>query len=121
MPEEKLLLNLCRDINDIEIRFKLADKKGIKAFFSLSFGDLSVKGFRIQDSKFEDPVTRNLWIVPPVFFDQNKQAHPIAYFSSKEKWEALQEYIIKKYDEAVDHDYFDKTEEEEIEKIVSAI
>lgn len=121
MSEEDITLNLCCNISDIEVRFKLVEKKDIKAIFSLNFGDLSIKGFRIQNSKFEDPITRSLWIVPPVYFDQNKKAHPIAYFSSKEKWEALQKHIMKKYDEAVDHDYFDKSEDEEAIDIVSAL
>lgn len=121
MFNEDIMLNLCCNISDIEIRFKLVEKKDIKAIFSLNFGDLSIKGFRIQTSKFQDPITRSLWIVPPVYFDQNKKAHPIAYFSSKEKWEALQKHIMEKYDEAVDHNYFDKSDDEESTEMLAAI
>src|SRR3989339_854805 len=118
---KKLNLDLCSNIEDIEVKFKLINKPDLLAIFSLDFGSLSVKGYRLQKSKYEDdPITRALWITPPVYFDQTKKAHPIVYFEPKEKWDELRRHIMVKYGEAVDKNYFPEDNEDKSDEMLNA-
>lgn len=82
-------------IDEIGIKIKITDGKQ-KAIVALDFGDFVVKGFRVQESKFENEHGDLLWITPPTYRSPFKH-HPIVYFPDKELWKNLECRIREAY------------------------
>lgn len=102
------------DIEGILIKVKLITEGKLKAIVSLDFDSFVLRGFRIQESQYEDGKGRKLWIVPPSYRGGVKY-HPIVFFPDKNIWEEIQERIFDAYQEAQKNRYgkaFDLSEQE---------
>jgi len=89
------------NFNEIKIKVKITDGNGkLKAIIGLDFGDFVVKGFRIQESQYENEAAggRKLWLTPPSYGDRGGRYHPIFYIPDKDLWERLQAKIWEAYD-----------------------
>ncbi len=87
-------------INFDEIRIKVKITEGkIKAIVSLDFGDFIVKGFRIQESQYENTRGQKLWLTPPAYLGGGRY-HPIFFAPDKAVWEKLEAQIWDSYDTA---------------------
>ncbi len=83
-------------LDEIKIKVKVTDGK-MKAIVSLDFGDFVIKGFRVQQSEFENKNGNKVWVTPPCYKSIYKW-HPIVYFLNKELWKELEDRILKEYD-----------------------
>lgn len=81
-------MNMKIKIDEIKIKIKITDGKQ-KAIVSLDFGDFVIKGFRVQESKFDNNYGDRLWVTPPTYPTAFKY-HPIVYFPDKELWKELE-------------------------------
>jgi len=89
------------DIEKIVIKIKLTDGK-MKAIVALDFGDVVLRGFRVQDSQYENERGEKLWVTPPTYQGGGKY-HPIVFFPDKDFWKRLQIRILDAY-QAADRD-----------------
>lgn len=83
------------NFDEIKIKVKITEGK-IKAIVSLDFGDFIVKGFRIQESQYENTRGQKLWLTPPAYLGGGRY-HPIFFMPDKSLWEGLQTKIWDEY------------------------
>lgn len=86
------------DIEKIVIKIKLTEGK-LKAIVGLDFGDVVIRGFRIQESQHENDRGEKIWITPPSYQGGGRW-HPIAFFPDKELWKRIEVKIYDAYDAA---------------------
>lgn len=102
------------DIENIIVKVKLTEGK-LKAIVGLDFGDMVLRGFRIQESQYQDDKGQNqLWVTPPAYQGGGRY-HPMVFFPDKELWERIQAKILEAYEKALKTRYtkaFDLSEED---------
>ena len=87
-------------INFEEIRIKVKITEGkVKGIVSVDFGDFIIKGFRVQESQFENTRGEKLWLTPPAYLGGGRY-HPIFFAPDKAIWEQLEAKIWEAYDTA---------------------
>lgn len=104
------------NVEEIIVKVKLTEGK-LKAIVALDFGDFVLRGFRIQDSDYENERGERLWLTPPVYRGGVKY-HPIVFFTDKDLWGRIQKKIWDSYDEALKTRYtkaYDLSEQEAAE------
>lgn len=84
------------NINEISLKIKILDDKKTKAIITLDFGDFIVKGFRIQESQFQNYKNDNIWLTPPSYPGSGRY-HPIFFMPNKELWKELEIKILEDY------------------------
>lgn len=101
------------NLEAITIKIKFIEEKKLKAIMSINFGEFVVKGFRIQESKFENARGKLLWLTPPTYLGGGRH-HPIFFMPDKERWKLLEEKIWDEYDKQSEQHYrkrFDLTDD----------
>lgn len=53
------------NINEIKVKIKFIENKSLKAIISLDFGEFVIKGFRVQESSYNNENNQGLWLTPP--------------------------------------------------------
>lgn len=92
------------NINEIGVKIKFTEAVKLKAIISLDFQSFTVKGFRIQESSYENVNGDKLWLIPPSYRDSGGRYHPIFYIPDKELWEELEKKIFDEYEkQQVEH------------------
>ncbi len=86
------------DFDEVKIKVKITEGK-VKAIVGVDFGDFLVKGFRIQESQYENPRGQKLWLTPPAYLGGGRY-HPIFFAPDKEIWDKLETKIWDTYDAA---------------------
>lgn len=84
------------DIEKISVKVKVLEDKKTKAIISLDFGDFVVKGFRIQESNYENDSGDKLWLTPPSYQGGPKW-HPIFFVPDEKLWSILAKKIWEEY------------------------
>ncbi|MDD5146889.1 MAG: hypothetical protein PHN39_04100 [Candidatus Pacebacteria bacterium] len=87
------------DVEKIGIKIKLTEGK-LKAIVGLDFGDVIIRGFRIQESQHENDRGEKIWVTPPSYLGGGKW-HPIAFFSDKDLWKKIEGKIYDAYAEVM--------------------
>jgi DNA-binding cell septation regulator SpoVG len=83
------------NIDEVLVKVKVTDGK-LKAIISLDFGDISIKGFRLQTSEHENDFGEKLWLIPPSYKGPYKW-HPIFFMQDKALWKELEKKIYDEY------------------------
>ena len=83
-------------INDIEIRFKMLENLKLKAIATITFGDIIIKGFRVQSSDFGTGNDIPLWVDAPSFFLKGTY-RPMFFIENKALWKAIEQKVIAEY------------------------
>ncbi len=87
------------DIENIIVKVKLVEGK-LKAICALDFGgEFVVRGYRVQESQYENERGEKLWVTPPSYLGGGKW-HPTAYFTNSEVWKQVENKILDAYQEA---------------------
>lgn len=101
------------DTEKIVIKVKLTEGK-LKAIVALDFGDLVIRGYRIQESNYPNSKGDKLWITAPSYRGGGGY-HPMAFMPDKDLWERVQGKIWDSYYKATKKRYtkaYDISEEE---------
>jgi len=85
------------NLEEIKVRVKVIENLKLKAIISLDFGDFIIKGFRVEDSKFENDRGEKLWLKPPSYQAKGKW-HPMFFIPNKNVWKQLEAMIYQEYD-----------------------
>jgi len=85
------------NIDEIIVKIKFIDQKKLKAIGSLDFGDFIIKGFRVQESEFENIKGDKLWLTPPSYQGSGGKYHPIFFIPEKELWKQLEAKVWEEY------------------------
>ena len=91
------------DFNEIRIKVKITDGK-VKAIICVDFGDFIVKGFRIQESQYDNSRGQKLWLTPPAYLGGGRY-HPIFFAPDKSVWDKLESLIWETYETAKNDHY----------------
>ncbi len=83
-------------IDEIKLKIKILEDKKTKAIISLDFGDFVVKGFRIQESQYENYKGDKLWLTTPSYQGGGRY-HPMFFIPDKELWQELEMKIWEGY------------------------
>lgn len=84
--------------DEITVKIKFTEAKKIKAIITLDFQSFVVKGFRIQESQYENIKKDKLWLTPPSYADSGGRWHPIFFIPDKELWKEIELKIWDEYD-----------------------
>jgi len=84
--------------DEIVVKIKFTEARKIKAIISLDFEAFVIKGFRVQESQYENSRGDKLWLTPPSYQDGNGSYHPIFFMPNKEHWKELELKIWEEYD-----------------------
>lgn len=85
------------DFDKIIIKVKIITEGKLKAIVGVDFGDFVVKGFRIQESQYENAKGQKLWLSPPCY-QSGGRYRPMFFAPEKAVWEALEAKIWDAYD-----------------------
>ena len=86
------------NLDEVLVKCKILDDKKTKSIISLDFGGLIIKGFRIQESGFENEYKEKLWLTPPSYQGGGRY-HPMFHLIDKEEWKKLEKKIYEAYRE----------------------
>jgi len=84
------------ELDKIGVKIKILDDKKTKAIIGLDFGDFVVKGFRVQESQYENYKGDLLWLTPPSYQGGGRY-HPMFYIPNKELWKDMEVKIWGEY------------------------
>lgn len=85
------------NLDEIQVKVKVLEQKDLKAIIGIDFGDFSVKGFRVRESRQPNEAGENLWLTPPSYKDMSNRYHPIFYIPDINLWKQLEEKIMGEY------------------------
>lgn len=85
------------DLSTVGIKVKIIEQKKLKAIVGLDFGDISIKGFRISESEYENEQGEKLWLTPPSYKDGGGHYHPMFFMPDKELWKRLERKVMETY------------------------
>jgi len=88
------------DIEKTHIGVKILEGEGkLKAVIKIDFGDFVIRGFRIQESQFENPKAngKKLWLTVPSYQSAGKY-RPLFFMPEKTLWEELENKVWEAYE-----------------------
>jgi hypothetical protein len=103
------------DINGLKIKFKKTDGKGdTLAIVTIEDETISLRGFRLMVSKYENRNGEFLRVLPPTY---GSKYHMSVYFYDKKLWYQIEDKILKSYQGNNEPDIsFTKEDEDWIDK-----
>ena len=92
---------------DIEVKIEFVQKEKMLARATLILGQFEIRGYKILRSE------KTLLVVyPPAVINSSKHYTDIVRITEKDDWHELQDYILKKYDEAVEKTKYENINEQ---------
>ena len=91
------------NLEEIEIKIKLSEKPNLRATAVISFGDITVKGFRISVSEHENENMQGekIYLQPPSY-RAGRGYQKLVFINDKDKWIEIEKLVFKEYQKVKD-------------------